>query len=409
MPTFIHPEFCNKAAFARFIMAKAIHMLSDEITEKVKTLAKGVVTEESPDVDRKGKWPENSIRAIQKAGLGGLVIPKESGGLGQGLTGMVKTGEILGEVNASTSLCFGMHCVGAAVIAAKATPQQKKQYLEPIVQGRHLTTLAVSEPGTGAHFYYPQTQLLALSNQAFEVKGKKSFITNGGYADSYVVSTMAAHPDAPPNLFSVIVVNKETPGMVWGPEWNGLGMRGNSSKELELNRLRVSTDQLLGEQGDQLWYIFNVVAPYFLLAMSGTYLGIAQAAFNEAQNHLMTRTYAHSGSGLAQVHILQHRMGSLWANIERTRRLIYHAAALGDQGDLNALPAILSAKAEVANCVTEVVNEAMTLTGGIAYQQNSRLELLMRDARAAHVMAPTTDILYTWLGRAILEQPILAD
>lgn len=143
--------------------------------------------------------------------------------------------------------------------------------------------------------------------------------------------------------------------------------------------------------------------------MSGAYLGIAQAAFQEAQAHLMARTYSHSGSGLAQVHILQHRMGSLWAKIERTRRLIYHAAAEGDRDEFSALPAILSAKAEVANCVTEVVNEAMTLSGGIAYQQNSRLEVLLRDARAAHVMSPTTDILYTWLGRAILEQPILAD
>lgn len=372
-------------------------------------LAKGIVAEESSDVDNYGKWPENSIRAIQEAGLGGLVISKENGGLGQGLTGLVKMGEILGEVNASTSLCFGMHCVGSAVIAAKATAKQKKQYLEPIVQGRHLTTLAVSEPGTGAHFYYPQTQLLPISNDAFIVKGKKSFITNGGHADSYVVSTLAAHPDAPPHQFSCIVIDKECEGLKWGPEWKGLGMRGNSSKGLELREVIVHADRLLGEQGDQLWYIFNIVAPYFLLAMSGTYLGIAQAAFNEAQNHLMTRNYSHSGSGLAQVHILQHRMGSLWAKIERTRRLIYHAAALGDTDDLDALPAILSAKAEVANCVTEVVNEAMTLSGGIAYQQNSRLEILLRDARAAHVMAPTTEMLYTWLGRAILEQPILAD
>ncbi|WP_202800243.1 hypothetical protein [Pontibacter sp. BAB1700] len=53
------------------------------------------------------------------------------------------------------------------------------------------------------------------------------------------------------------------------------------------------------------------------------------------------------------------------------------------------------------------MNEAMTLAGGIAYRDNSRLDVLLRDARAAHVMAPTTDLLYTWLGRALLDQPIL--
>lgn len=384
-------------------------MLPEKLLDKVKALTHGIIAEEAPEVDKPGKWPENSIRAIQEAGLGGLVLPKESGGLGHGLSGLVRVGELIGEVSASTSLCFGMHCVGSAVLAAKATDSQKKQYLDPIAQGKHLTTLALSEPGTGAHFYYPQTQLLPLSTQEFMLKGKKSFITNGGHADSYVVSTLAADQNAGPDQFSCVVVDKDLEGISWGPEWSGLGMRGNSSRALALKDVVIPADRLLGEQGDQLWYIFNVVAPYFLLAMSGTYLGIAQAAFDEARKHLMSRSYSHSGALLSQLSLLQHRLGTLWAKIERTRRLVYHAAAEGDKGEFDALPAIFSAKAEVAGCVTEVVNEAMTLSGGMAYQQNSRLEGLLRDARAAHVMSPTTDILYTWLGRAILEQPILAD
>ena len=186
-------------------------------------------------------------------------------------------------------------------------------------------------------------------------------------------------------------------------------MRGNSSKGLDLQGVKIPTSHLLGEKGDQIWYIFNVVAPYFLTAMAGTYLGIAQAAFDEARQHLQSRNYAHSGASLGQSHILQHRLGTLWAKIERTRRLIYYAAQEGDTGDFAALPAILSAKAEVAGCAVEVVNEAMTLSGGIAYRENSRFSILLRDARAAHVMSPTTDLLYTWLGRALLDQPVLSD
>lgn len=384
-------------------------MRIEDILERTKEIAEGVVAGEAVEVDCEARWPEKSIRKMQEAGLGGLVVPEESGGLGQGLYGLVKVGEILGEVCASTSLCFGMHCVGAAVIAAKATEKQKKLYLEPIAQGKHLTTLAASEPGTGSHFYYPQTQLFSVSEDEFKVKGKKSFITNGGYADSYVVSTVAVEPDAPPNQFSCIVIDKSARNLQWGPDWKGLGMRGNSSRSLEINDVTVPACNLLGEQGDQLWYVFNVVAPYFLIAMAGTYLGIAQAAFNEARKHLISRSYTHSGVMLAQVNVLQHRVGTLWAKIERTRRLVYHAAMEGDKGDFSAMPAILSAKAEVAQCAVDVVNEAMTLTGGIAYQKNSKFDILLRDVRAAHVMSPTTDLLYTWLGRAILEQPILAD
>ena len=70
---------------------------------------------------------------------------------------------------------------------------------------------------------------------------------------------------------------------------------------------------------------------------------------------------------------------------------------------------ILSAKAEVANCCVEVVNEVMTMTGGIGYKNNSRLGMLLRDARASHIMSPTTDLLYTWIGRVLLDQPIFSD
>jgi alkylation response protein AidB-like acyl-CoA dehydrogenase len=380
-----------------------------DVLDKVRVLAKSIVAQEAPEVNQEAKWPARSIKALQEAGLAGLVVPTAYGGLGLGLEALVQVCEILGEVCASTSMCFGMHCVGSAVISAKATAFQKEKYLRPIAEGRHITTLALSEPGTGAHFYYPQTQLLINEEGNFTVSGKKSFITNGGYADSYVVSTVGVEPEATAHQFSCIVLDNNMPGMQWDAPWNGMGMRGNSSRGLTLQGIQVPESHLLGEQGDQLWYIFSVVAPYFLMAMAGSYLGLSQAAFNEAQQHLIKRSYAHSGSMLGQVSVLQHRLGTLWAKVERTRRLIYHAAASGDSGDPAALPGILSAKAEVATCVVEVVNEAMTISGGMAYRDNSRFDVLLRDARAAHIMSPTTDILYTWLGRALLDQPILSD
>jgi alkylation response protein AidB-like acyl-CoA dehydrogenase len=302
-----------------------------------------------------------------------------------------------------------MHCVGSAVIAAKATARQKTDLLEPIVQGKHLTTLALSEPGTGAHFYYPQTQLLSLSEEELVVKGNKTFVTNGSHADSYVVSTVGVEPEASLYQFSCVVVEKTDPGLSWGPKWNGLGMRGNSSRNMILEGVKIPSHHLLGSKGDQLWYIFQIVAPYFLTAMSGTYLGIAQAAFQEAKDHLMQRSHSHNGLSLNQIPHLQHQLGMLWAKIERTRRLLYHAAIEGDRGGEEAVLTLLSAKAEVAHCVVEVVNEALRLCGGMGYRDNSRFNVLLRDAQAAHIMSPTTDLLYTWIGRALLDQPILTD
>ncbi|MEJ7646216.1 MAG: acyl-CoA dehydrogenase family protein [Chryseolinea sp.] len=372
-------------------------------------IADAVISKEYQNADLKGEWVAKSMQALQHSKLTGLVVPKEVGGHGQGLYALARICEVLGKSYSSAGLCFGMHCVGTAVIAAKATQWQKEAYLEPIAQGKHITTLALSEPGTGAHFYFPQTSLIPVENDSFLINGGKTFVTNGAHADSYVISTMAASEDASAEQFSCVILNENTQGMQWGKEWDGLGMRGNSSRALKLANVSVNTKHILGERGDQLWYVFNVVAPYFLIAMSGTYLGIAERALGEARNILLNRIYSHNGTQLAQVTILQHRLGVLWARVERTRALIHHAAHLGDSGASNAVPAIISAKAEVAGCCVDTVNDVMTLAGGIGYQNNSLLAMLLRDARASHVMSPTTDLLYTWLGRAILDQPLLSE
>jgi alkylation response protein AidB-like acyl-CoA dehydrogenase len=302
-----------------------------------------------------------------------------------------------------------MHCVGAAVIAEKATPDQQEQYVEPIARGDHLTTLALSEPGTGIHFYFPQATLAPEAGGYLRVTGTKAFVTNGSHADSYVVSTVAAEPVAVPHHFSCVVVSNDAEGVAWGAPWRGMGMRGNSSRQMKLQGVRLAPTDLLGREGDQLWYVFHVITPYFLAAMTGTYLGAASAALDQARSHLTERVYSHSGSSPAQSPVIQHRLGTLWANVERTRRLAYHAARCGDAGGGEALELLLSAKAEVAECAVTVVNETLTLCGGEGYTVDGPLERGLRDVRAAHVMSPSTDLLRTWTGRMLLGLPILGD
>lgn len=380
----------------------------DGTLETVRAIAADVLAGREEEIDREGIWPEENLRALLGAGLGGLVVPVEYDGLGYGLAALARVSELLGRVSPSTALCFGMHCVGSAVISAQATPYQQEHFLGPISRGEHLTTLSLSEAGTGSHFYLPQTSITPNQRDSYALNGSKTFVTNGGHADSYVLSAAAADSDVL-GMFSCVIVPGGSAGMEWGPPWQGLGMRGNASRSLTLRDVHIPAANLLGEEGDQIWYVFNVIAPYFLMAMAGTYLGIAGAALEEASNHLRTRHYTHSGAALSQQSVLQHRLGTLWAMVERTRRLVYFAAEAGDAGEPDALPALMSAKAEVAQCAVQVVNEAMTLCGGIAYGDNSRLGRLLRDARAADVMAPTTDILRTWVGRFLLDLPILGD
>ncbi len=381
----------------------------DDILDLVKKISLEELAPRAEETDKEGKWPAESLRALQKAGLGGLVIPAEYGGHGYGLSAIAKVCEILSRQCSSTAMCFGMHLVGSAVLSAKATEQQQKKFLKPITEGRHLTTLSLSEPGTGATLYIPEAKLEKTENNGFVLNGTKSFVTNGGYADSYVVSAVNPEPDTPVGEFSCVVVPNNTDGMDWSQPWNGIGMKGNASRNVELHNIHIPENHLLGEQGDQIWYVFEIVVPYFLMSMAGTYLGIASAALDEAISHLKERKHSHNGTTLSRLPVVQHRMGELWSKVERTRQLIYTAAAKGEAGEPDALLSLFSAKADVSECAVDVVNEVMTLMGGKAYAENGKLGRLLRDARASHVMAPTTDQLRTWTGRELLDVPLLGD
>ncbi|MDQ3280117.1 MAG: acyl-CoA/acyl-ACP dehydrogenase [Acidobacteriota bacterium] len=372
--------------------------------DEMRQIAAAVAAPRAAEVDEKRMWPAHTFEALASAGLLGLHVPEELGGHGQGLLALASLTEILAQSCSSSSICYGMHCVGTAVIAAKPSDYHRERYLAPIAAGKHVTTLSLSEPGTGVHFYLPTTQLIGDGDE-YVLRGLKHFVTNGGHVNSYVVSTVAS--DASHGEFTCILVDENTPGMHWSGEWDGFGMRGNSSIVMNLDDARVPQRNLLGEEGDQIWYVFEVVAPYFLIAMAGTYLGIAQAALDYTVNHLRTRVYTTGSEPPANADVLQHRVGALWSRLEATRQFLYSAAFAGDSGDAAALPAILSSKAQISDVAVEVVNECMTLCGGIAYRENSLLARLLRDVRASHVMAPTTDLLRLWTGRALLGQPLL--
>ena len=382
--------------------------LSRELRELVRLAEEVSATHIAPlaeTVDREARWPAHAFRALSDAGLMGLQVPKRLGGHGQGLLALGRVVEAIAQACPSSALCFGMHCVGSAVIAAKATKDQEERYLRPIAEGRHITTLALSESGAGAYFYLPQTKL-GNAGDAYLVDGTKQFVTNGGHADSYVVSTLAS-VESDAGDFSCLVVDGKGEGLSWLAQWEGLGMRGNASRGLKLDAARVPKANLLGEEGDQVWYVFEVVAPYFLMAMSAVYLGIAASALELAVADARSREHTHTGQTLAAEPVVQYRMADLWLRHQQARQLVYETARLADVGDPSTLPMLLASKTAAATAAVDIANGALDLGGGRAYRDNGRLAQALRDARAGHVMAPTTDLLKLWLGRAILDVPLL--
>lgn len=383
-----------------------------EMTKVIETAAevsRTIILKNAVDTDRFAQWPDEGIRALQQAGLGGLAVPLKYGGLGHGTEVLAKVCEIIGQSCTSTSICFGMHCVGSAVLSSKVTDFQQENYLTPICDGNHITSLSLSELGSGSHFYLPQTKMTNANNGQYILEGEKSYVTNGGRADSYVVSAVTEEKDQPTGKFNCIIVPSNSTGLEWGPEWAGLGLRGNSSRNLSLNMVTVTENQILGCKGDQIWYIFNVITPYFLTAIAGAYLGLARAVIEEVKDHLMRRKFSFSGNTLASSPVTQHQIGVLWAKYARCRALLYWATQCYDRGIDDSHLDLFSAKAEISETVNDIVNSGMTLCGGSVYHEDSNLNRMMRDARASHIMSPTTDMLRVWTGRSILDQPLLID
>jgi alkylation response protein AidB-like acyl-CoA dehydrogenase len=357
-------------------------------------------------VDLGAEWPADGLRALADARLLGLHVPRHLGGLGEGLFSLAEVTEELGRACSSTAMCFGMHCVASKVLAAKATKYHEDRYLRPIAEGRHVTTLALSEPGTGAHFFLPRSHYREQGDN-FILDGQKSFVTSGGHADSYVVSAVPPGAELDPGTFTCLVMDSGDPGLEWLEAWLGLGMRGNSSRAAKFNRVTMPRANLLGATGDQIWYVFEIVAPYFLVAMAGVYLGIAQSALDLTIARLQSRRHEHTGETLSTISALSDEVADMWTRTERARQLVHHAARLGDAGAPNAQAALFAAKLDVAETAIAVTNKAMMLAGGRGYQENSALARLLRDAQAAHVMSPTTHLLKRWLGRSVLGMPLL--
>lgn len=381
---------------------------NDHIVDAAAEIARSVLAPQAEDVDREARWPAHAFAALADAGLMGLLVPRACGGLGGGFELLARVTETLAHGCSSSAICYAMHCVGSKVLASKATGYQRDAYLVPIAEGKHVTTLALSEPGTGVHFYLPHVSFRPTDdNTQFLVNGTKSFVTSGGYADSLVISAVAEGHEFDPGTFSCLIVDGKNEALEWAPPWDGFGMRGNSSRTVIMRDYAVPATAMLGAEGDESWYVFEIVAPFFLVAMAATYAGVTQASIEVAIEHLSGRQYAHTRKNLGAEPIITHRLGEIFIKSESARQFVFHAARSADAGMADGRAAILASKALVADTAVAVTNEVLTLIGGKGYGANHRAARLLRDARASHVMSPTTDLLKNWLGRTLLDMPML--
>ncbi len=351
-------------------------------------------------VDDTATFPRESLEALGAAGLMGLTIPREYGGIGHGPRVTCAVVEEIARQCASTAMIYMMHLCGIACYLA--APRKPELQLREAAGGRHLTTLAFSEKGSRSHFWSPVSRASRLhQNGQVSITAEKSWVTSAGYADGYAVSTVWDRASEPGQSMIYLVLRAD-PGVNVCGNWNGLGMRGNRSAAMRLERVVLrEQERMLCEPGKGLETMLGVVLPLFHLCQAAIAVGICEAAVAETQRHLTTARFEHLQSRLCDLPNLRAALARMRLMTDRARAHLASTLDAVESARADAQVLVLEIKASATETAVEVTDLAMRACGGAAFSRHLCIERLFRDARAAVVMAPTTDQACEFLGRAL--------
>lgn len=375
------------------------------ILESSRLAAKEILAPSADETDRLRRFPRETIKELGKRQILALMVPAEFGGPGGGLQEMANVLETLAQGCASTAMIVLMHYCATAVLAVSASPKLKNMVLPAIARGEHLSTLAFSEPGSGGHFYSPVSRARQ-RNGKVELNVLKSFATSAGEADSYLVSTLSPSATGPQEL-DIYFVDSASGGVEPAGSFEGLGLAGNASAPLNLKEVLVSPEALVGDEKAGFGIMLNVVLPHFQIGSAAVSCGIASAAFERAISHVTLRKYEHvSQTALAQIPRVQFLIAEMAIELRAARAYLYETIRKSTTPETDAMLDVLAVKAKSSEAALAVVSRAMTLGGGAAFGRRGGLERHFRDAQASAIMAPASDVLKDFIGKAALGLPL---
>lgn len=350
------------------------------------------------ETDRTGTFPRAGVDALAKAGLLGLISAKEVGGRGEGMAAAAQVIERLAGSCGSTAMVVLMHYAATALIENHG----KQEIRQAIARNEHLTTLAFSEAGSRSHFWAP-LGIAAADGEQVRLCADKSWVTAAGEADSYVWSSKPLAADGPMTIW---YVPSRSVGLdVRGP-FDGFGLRGNASNPIKGEGVTVGRDAMLGADGSGLDIALQTTLPYFLVLNASFSIGLMEALVTAAHDHLVGTRLDHLGQTLAEQPQQRATFARLRTMTDAARTFRDDTLAALESGRADATLRVLQVKAVAGETAAEVADGVMRLCGGSAFRKSTGVERLFRDALAARVMAPTTEALQDFVGRATLGLPL---
>lgn len=356
------------------------------------------VRDNAASVDAGADFPKTSIEVMRSTGLLGLTLSPDVGGLGASPEQYAAAMAAVAEACGSTAMVYLMHLSAANVLAA-APPTGHPDVLGDLASGAQLGTLAFSEQGSRSHFWAPVSRLTEVDGIR-RLVAKKSWVTSANWADVVVASVGSVGAAAPTDCELYLVDGRARDGFAVTARFDGLGLRGNDSAPIDLS-VTVGDGDRLGDASGGFDLLMQVVLPWFAVGNAAVSVGLARAALNAAVAHVSESRFAHLDSSVADLPTVRAYIAKAWTDLAAHEALLQSTARRMAAPDDGTVLAVLATKAGCNEMALSVTETALRVAGGAAFSRHVGIDRPYRDARAGFVMAPTSDALYEFAGRAL--------
>ena len=358
------------------------------VRKMVREFATNEVEPLAADIDKEHRFPMETVEKMAKYGMMGIPFPTEYGGAGGDEISYAICVEELARVCASTAVIVSAHTsLCCWPIYTYGTEEQKQKYLPDLLSGKKIGAFGLTEPNAGTDAGGQQTRAVK-DGKNWVLNGSKVFITNGGYASTFVVMAMTDKKKSTHGGISAFIVEKDDEGFTIGKTEDKMGIHASSTTELIFQNCVIPEDRILGEVGDGFKVALSTLDGG-RIGIASQALGIAQGAFDVTVDYMKARKQF--GKKLSQMEALQFEMASLKTQIEAARLLVYRAAFLEDQhadyGEASAM-----AKLYAAETAMKVTTKCVQFHGGYGYTADYPVERMMRDAKITEIYEGTSEV-----------------
>ncbi|MBU8772324.1 acyl-CoA dehydrogenase [Cytobacillus oceanisediminis] len=346
-------------------------------------------TEIAPFVEKmeQGEFPREILRKMGELGLMGIPIPEKYGGSEMDFTSYIIAIHELSRVSATVGVILSVHTsVGTNPILYFGTEEQKQKYIPKLALGEYLGAFCLTEPSAGSDAGSLKSRAVK-DGDHYVINGSKVFITNAGEADVYIVFA-STNPELGSKGISAFIVEKDTPGLVFGKDEHKMGLHGSRTLQLTFEDMRVPSENLLGNEGEGFKIAMaNLDAGRIGIASQA--LGIAEAAFEAAASYAKERVQF--GKPIAAQQGVGFKLADMATSVEAAKLLIYRAADMRQRGIKCGLEASM-AKLFASKTAVDVSTEAIQVFGGYGYTEDYPVERYFRDAKITEIYEGTSEI-----------------